>query len=191
MPDAGRPPCGGDKPQAHLFGIGPQRQTPRSGGEPAHGRSRASPTSCGPAGAGIDPKGGTCTARRTWFPRRRGDRQWDSEAGHPSSFSGTTSEFTRELQAGAGELNKAVSLPWRGLAVRLTRRPGQRGQHHAPTGSFLGRLDQEFLKRNIDVDIVEFEVECGLHVGGGIRGQPWRCSRVPPASVLRVRQGSS
>ena len=63
-----------------------------------------------------------------------------------------TPEFSRELQASAGELDNPVSPPWRGLAVRFTRRPGQRGQHHAPTGSFLGRLDQEFLQRNIDVN---------------------------------------
>ena len=31
-------------------------------------------------------------------------------------------------------------------------------------GSFLGRLDQVFAQRDIDVNIVEFEVECGLHV---------------------------
>ncbi len=51
-------------------------------------------------------------------------------------------EFPRELRASVGELYDPVPPPWRGLAVRLTRRPGQRGQHHAPTGSFLGRLDQ-------------------------------------------------
>ena len=62
-------------------------------------------------------------------------------------------------------LDNPVSPPWRGLPVRLTRRPRQRGQHHAPTGSFLGCLNQEFLERNINVDIVEFEVEGGLHVG--------------------------
>ena len=90
-----------------------------------------------------------------------GQRSWPS-----LELLWNTSAFSRELQAGAGELNKAVSLPWRGLAVRLTRRPGQRGQHHAPTGSFLGRLDQKFPQRDIDVDIVEFEVEGGLHVGG-------------------------
>ena len=67
--------------------------------------------------------------------------------------------------AGVDGLDNPVSPPWRGLAVRLTRCPGQRGQHHAPTGSFLGRLDQEFPQRDIDVDIVEFEVEGGLHVG--------------------------
>ena len=33
-------------------------------------------------------------------------------------------------------------------------------------GSFLGRLDQEFPQRDIDVNIVEFEVEGGLHIGG-------------------------
>ena len=62
-------------------------------------------------------------------------------------------------------LDNPVSLPWHGLAVRLTRRPRQGGQHHPPTGSVLGRLDQEFLERDIDVDIVEFEVESSLHVG--------------------------
>ena len=77
-----------------------------------------------------------------------------------------TPEFSRELPAGAGELNNPVSPTRRGLGVRLTRRPGQRGQHHAPTGSFLGRLDKEFRQRDIDVDIVEFEVEGGLHVSG-------------------------
>ena len=77
-----------------------------------------------------------------------------------------TPEFSRELPASAGELNNPVSQSWRGLALQLTRRPGQRGQHYAPPGSFLGRLDQEFPQRNIDVNIVEFEVEGGLHVGG-------------------------
>ena len=72
------------------------------------------------------------------------------QAGHPgagrsSSLSGTRRNYPRELQAGGGELHDPVSLPWRGLAFRLIRRPGQRGQHHAATGSFLGRLDQEFL----------------------------------------------
>ena len=86
-------------------------------------------------------------------------------AGHPSSLLRNTPVFSRELQATAGELNNPVSPPWRGLAVRLTRRPGQRGQHHAPTGSFLGRLDKEFPQRDIDVDIAEFEVESGLHMG--------------------------
>ena len=64
------------------------------------------------------------------------------------------------------ELDNPVSAPRRGLAVRLTRRSRQRGQHHAPTGGILGRLDQQFPHWNIDVDIVEFEVEGGLHVGG-------------------------
>ena len=77
-----------------------------------------------------------------------------------------TPEFPWELQAGADESNDPVSSPWRGLAARLTLHPGQRGQHHAPTGSFLGRLDQEFPQRDIDVDIVEFEVEGGPHVDG-------------------------
>ena len=62
-------------------------------------------------------------------------------------------------------LDNPVSPPWHGLAVRLTGGPGQRGQHHAPTGSFLGRLDQELFERDIDVDIVELEVEGCLHVG--------------------------
>ena len=61
-------------------------------------------------------------------------------------------------------LDDPVSPPWRGLAVRFTRRIGQRGQHHAPTGSILGYLDQEFIQWNIDVDIIEFEGS--LHVGG-------------------------
>ena len=82
-----------------------------------------------------------------------GERSWPS-----LELLQYTPEFSRELQASAGELNDPVSPPWRGLAVRLTRRPGQRGQHHAPPGSFLGRLDQEFPQRDIDVDIVEFEV---------------------------------
>ena len=90
-----------------------------------------------------------------------GERSWPS-----LELLRNTPEFSRELPAGAGELNNPVSQPWRGLAVRLTRRPRQRGQHYAPTGSFLGRLDKEFLQRDIDVDIVEFEVEGGLHVGG-------------------------
>ena len=77
-----------------------------------------------------------------------------------------TPEFSRELPASAGELNNPVSPTRCGLGVRLTRRPGQRGQHYAPTGSFLGRLDKEFRQRDIDVDIVEFEVEGGLHVSG-------------------------
>ena len=83
----------------------------------------------------------------------------------PEHAGRNTPEFPRELQADAGELDNPVSPPWRGLAVRLTCRPGQRGQHHAPTGGFLGRLDQEFPQRDIDVDIVQFEVEGGPHVG--------------------------
>ena len=90
----------------------------------------------------------------------------------------TTPEFSRELLASVGELDNPVSPPWRGLAVRLTRRTGQRGQHDAPTGSFLGRLDQEFPQRNIDVDIVEFEG--GPYVG---RAYDARC-RVVLASHL-------
>ena len=87
-------------------------------------------------------------------------------------------EFPWELQAGAGELNDPVYLPWHGLAVRFTRRPGQRCQHHAPTGSFLGRLDKEFLERDIDVNIVEFEVEGGPHMG---RAYDARCGVVLPS----------
>ena len=90
-----------------------------------------------------------------------GERSWPSP-----ELLRNTPEFSREFPAGAGELYDPVSPPWRGLAVRLTRRPGQRSQHHAPTGIFLERLDQEFPQRDIDVDIVEFEVEGGLHVGG-------------------------
>ena len=90
-----------------------------------------------------------------------GERSWPSLELHL-----TTPEFSREFPAGAGELNDPVSPPWRGLALRLTRRPGQRSQQYSPTGIFLGRLDQEFSQRDIDVDIVEFEVEGGLHVGG-------------------------
>ena len=89
-----------------------------------------------------------------------------------------TPEFSRELPASAGELNNPVSQSWRGLALQLTRRPGQRGQHHAPTGSVLGRLDQKFPQRDIDVDIVEFEVEGGLHVGGA---DDARCRVVLPS----------
>ena len=74
--------------------------------------------------------------------------------------------FQAELPGSAAELDDPVTAPWRGLAGCLTRRPRQRGQHHAPTGSFLGRLDQEFSQRDIDVNIVEFEVEGGPHVGG-------------------------
>ncbi len=66
---------------------------------------------------------------------------------------------------GAGGLDSLVSPPWRGLAVRLTRRPRQRGQHCSPTGSVPGCLYQEFPQGNINVDIVEFEVEGSLHVG--------------------------
>ena len=73
--------------------------------------------------------------------------------------------FSRELRVGVEGLDNPVSPPWHGLAVRLTRRPRQRGQHHAPTGSILGCLDQKFPQRDIDVDIVEFEVEGGPHVG--------------------------
>ena len=51
------------------------------------------------------------------------------------------------------------------MAVWLTRRPRQRSQDYTPTGSFLRRLDHEFLQRNIDVDIVELEVKGSLHVG--------------------------
>ena len=89
-----------------------------------------------------------------------------------------TPEFSRELPAGAGELNNPVSPTRRGLGVRLTRRPGQRGQHYAPTGSFLGRLDKKFRQRDIDVDIVEFEVEGGPHVG---RAYDARCRVVLPS----------
>ena len=73
--------------------------------------------------------------------------------------------LSRDLPASAGRLDNPVSRPWLGLAVRLTRRPRQRGQYHTPTGSVLGRLDQEFPQRDIDVDIVELVVEGGLHVG--------------------------
>ena len=38
-----------------------------------------------------------------------------------------TPEFPRELQSGAGELDNSVSPPWRGPAVRFSRRPRQRG----------------------------------------------------------------
>ena len=93
----------------------------------------------------------------------------------------TTPEFSRKLPASAGELDNPVSPSWHGLAVRLPRRPGQWGQHHAPTGSFLGRLNQEFPQRDIDVDIVEFEVEGGLHVGGA---DDARCSVVLRPSCL-------
>ena len=101
-----------------------------------------------------------------------GERSWPS-----LELLRNTSESSRELQASAGELNNSASPPWRGLAVRLTRRPGQRGQHHAPTGIFLGRLDQEFPQRDIDVYFVEFEVEGGLHVG---EADEARCSVVLP-----------
>ena len=74
-------------------------------------------------------------------------------------------DLTREQRVGVEALDNPVSLPWRGLVVRLTRRPRQRGQDHAPTESFLGRLDKKFLQRNVDVDIVEFEIEGSLHVG--------------------------
>ncbi len=74
-------------------------------------------------------------------------------------------ELSGELRACVDGLDNPVSRPWCRLAVRLTRDPRQRGQDHAPTGSFLGRLDQEFLQRNIDVDIVELEIEGCLHVG--------------------------
>ncbi len=63
------------------------------------------------------------------------------------------------------QLDNPVSTPGRGLTVRLTGRSRQRGQHHAPTGSILGCLYQEFPHWNIDVDIVEFEIEGGRHVG--------------------------
>ena len=99
-----------------------------------------------------------------------GQRSWPS-----LELLRNTLEFTRELQAGEGELNKPISLPWRGPAVRLTRRPGQWGQHYAPTGSFLGRLYQEFPQRHINVNTIEFEVEGGLHVSGA---DDVRCSVV-------------
>ena len=99
-----------------------------------------------------------------------GQRSWPS-----LEFLRNTPEFSRELQAGAGELNNPVSPTWRGLAVRLTRSPGQRGQYHAPTGSFLGRLYQEFPQRHINVNTIEFEVEGGLHVSGA---DDARCSVV-------------
>ena len=63
------------------------------------------------------------------------------------------------------QLDNPVSTPGCGLTVRLTGRSRQRGQHHAPTGSILGCLYQEFPHWNIDVDIVEFEIEGGRHVG--------------------------
>ena len=48
-----------------------------------------------------------------------------------------TIELSRELPTSAGELNYPVSLIQSGLAVRLTLRPRQRGQHHPPTGGSL------------------------------------------------------
>ena len=72
-----------------------------------------------------------------------------------------------------------------------TRRPGQRGQHDAPTGNILGGLDQEFLERDIYVDIVEFEVEGGPHVGGADDARGGVVAPVPLFSVPRVRRGSS
>ena len=76
-----------------------------------------------------------------------------------------TPQFPQELKSGTGELNHPGSPPRRRLALRLTRRPGRRGQHHAPTGDVLGCLDQEFPQRDIDVDIVEFVIEGVPHVG--------------------------
>ena len=104
-----------------------------------------------------------------------GQRSWPS-----LELLRNTSESSRELQASAGELNNPASPPWRGLAVRLARRPGQRGQYYAPTGIFLGRLDQDFPQRDIDVYFVEFEVEGGLHVGEADEA----CCSVVLASLL-------
>ena len=100
-----------------------------------------------------------------------------------------TLELPQELQAGAGELNDPVSPPWRGLAFQITRRPGQRGKHHAPTGSFLGRLDQEFLERNVNVDIVEFEVEGGLHVARAYDARRGAVLATHPPQFLAFGEG--
>ena len=120
-------------------------------------------------GASIPGLSGTNTAPAV------GERSWPS-----LELLRNTPEFSRKLPDSAGELDDSVSPPWRGPAVRLTRRPGQRGQHHAPTGIFLGRLDQEFSQRNIDVEISEFEVEGGPHVGGAYEAR----RRVVLASLL-------
>ena len=48
-----------------------------------------------------------------------GERSWPS-----LELLWNTPEFSREFPVGAGELYDPVSPPWRGLAVRLTCRPG-------------------------------------------------------------------
>ena len=98
-------------------------------------------------------------------------------------------KFPREPQASTAELNYPVSPSWRGLAFRLTRRPSQRGQHHTPTGSFLGRLDKEFLQRNIDVDIVEFEIEGGLYVGRAYDARRGAVLSTHPPKFLSFGEG--
>ena len=109
-----------------------------------------------------------------------------------------TLEFTRELQAGAGELNNPVSPTWRGLAVRLTRPPGQRGQYHAPTGSFLGRLYQEFPQRHINVNTMSILSNSKLKAAFTSAGQtmpavalfsrPTRLSSSRSARVILTRR---
>ena len=91
---------------------------------------------------------------------RRGQRTWPSLEIHRN-----TPEYPRELQAGAGELNDPGSPPRRGLAVQLTCPPRAEESTSRANGSFLGCLHREFPYWNIDIDIVEFEIEGGLHVG--------------------------
>ena len=118
-----------------------------------------------------------------------GERSWPY-----LEFLRNTPVFSRESQASAGELNNSVSPSWRGLAVRPTRRPGQQGQHHAPPGSFLGRLDQEFPQRDIDVNIVEFELKAAFTSAEqttpavALFSRPTRLSSSRSARVILIRR---
>ena len=118
-----------------------------------------------------------------------GERSWPY-----LEFLRNTPVFSRESQASAGELNNSVSPSWRGLAVRPTRRPGQQGQHHAPPGSFLGRLDQEFPQRDIDVNIVEFELKAAFTSAGqtmpavALFSRSTRLSSSRSARVILIRR---
>ena len=181
--DAGRRPAGrhphpGRGAAPRLASMGRQMDTGGPGRvklPPVRAGGRRAPPACsvresltatgGPSGEWLTGKDSDGTSRRQSDQHDHGpavgERSWPSP-----ELLRNTPEFSREFTAGAGELDDPVSPPWRGLAVRLTRRPRQRGQHHAPTGIFLGYLDQEFPQRDIDVDIGEFEVEGGLHVGG-------------------------
>ena len=75
-------------------------------------------------------------------------------------------------------LNNPVSRPWGGLAVRLTRRPGQWVSITRQWGVSLDASTRNSPHRDIDVNIVEFVIEGGLHVG---RTGEARCGIVRPS----------